>query len=179
MPWRDDPEVLACTFILSGIRLFDIRDPTNPKEIAYFNGPAVPRPVAPTGGTGHGANYAMSKPVLVPERAEVWYSDGNKGFYSLRVTNGVWPFGRSCPRYGLGAINHVIGTKGWDVLRGTPEKDILCGLGGRDRIRGGEGWDLIFGGPGRDALIGGRGRDRCHGGPGGDELPRTCDDRSF
>jgi len=28
----------------------------------------------------------------VPERGEVWYSDGNSGFYALKATNGVWPF---------------------------------------------------------------------------------------
>ena len=33
----------------------------------------------------------MSKPAFVPERHEVWYTDGTSGFYVLRVTNGVWP----------------------------------------------------------------------------------------
>ena len=92
VPRRKDPGVVACTFILSGLRLFDIRDPHKPKEIAYFNGPAVPAPTAPTQGTGNGANYAMSKPAFVPERGEIWYTDGHKGFYAVRVTNDVWPF---------------------------------------------------------------------------------------
>lgn len=92
VPQRKDPGVVACTFILSGLRLFDIRDPRQPKEIAYFNGPAVPAETAPTQGTGQGANYAMSKPVLIPERSEIWYTDGHKGFYAVRVTNNVWPF---------------------------------------------------------------------------------------
>lgn len=92
VPQRKDPGVVACTFILSGLRLFDIRDPYRPKEIAYFNGPAVPAPQAATQGTGDGANYAMSKPALIPERSEIWYSDGNKGFSVVRVTNNVWPF---------------------------------------------------------------------------------------
>jgi LVIVD repeat len=94
VPKRHEPKALACSFILSGLRLFDIRDPFHPKEIAYFNGPAVPTPENAGGGTGNGANYAMSKPVLVPERAELWYTDGHKGFYVVRVTNGVWPFKR-------------------------------------------------------------------------------------
>ena len=97
VPQRKDPGVVACTFILSGLRLFDIRDPYNPKEIAYFNGPAVPADTAPTQGTGHGANYAMSKPAFAPERGEIWYSDGHKGFFAVRVTNGVWPFGSKNP----------------------------------------------------------------------------------
>jgi Ca2+-binding RTX toxin-like protein len=120
----------------------------------------------------------MSKPALVPERGEVWYSDGNHAFHALRVTNEVWPFGgTACPRVGLGRLNHVVGTKGWDVLRGTKGKDVLCGLGGKDRIKGRGGDDLLFGGPGRDSLIGGPGRDRCHGGAGRDRIARSCDDR--
>ena len=180
VPQREEPGLLACTMILSGVRLIDIRDPFNPKEIGYFNGPAVPAPTAPSGGTGDGANYAMSKPAIVPERGEIWYSDGNKGFYSLRVTNGAWPFApEACPRVALGSLNHVVGSVGRDVLRGTPGKDVLCGLGGRDRIIGRGGNDLLFGGPGRDTLIGGPGRDLCHGGPGRDRIARSCEDRSF
>jgi hypothetical protein len=34
----------------------------------------------------------MSAPAFVPQRGEVWYSDGNSGFYALKVTNGAWPF---------------------------------------------------------------------------------------
>src|SRR5918999_5663461 len=35
VPRREDPGIVACTMILSGLRLFDIRDPRNPREIAY------------------------------------------------------------------------------------------------------------------------------------------------
>jgi hypothetical protein len=35
----------------------------------------------------------MSSPSFVPERGEIWYSDGLSGFYAVRLTNGVWPFG--------------------------------------------------------------------------------------
>jgi hypothetical protein len=34
----------------------------------------------------------MSAPTFVPGRGEVWYADGNTGFYALRLTNGIWPF---------------------------------------------------------------------------------------
>jgi len=92
VPSRDDPGVVACSFILSGLRLFDIRDPYHPKEIAYFNAPVQP---SRTGGLG--SNYAMSGGTFVPARGEIWYSDGNSGFYAVRVTNGVWPFPRRAP----------------------------------------------------------------------------------
>ena len=34
----------------------------------------------------------MSAPAFVPQRGEIWYADGNSGFYNIHVTNGVWPF---------------------------------------------------------------------------------------
>jgi len=100
VPSRVDPGIVACTFILSGLRVFDIRDPYDPKEIAYFNGP-IPK----VGRAGQpGSAYAMSSPSFVPERGEIWYSDGNTGFYAVRLTNGVWPFG-SPTGGGTGATN--------------------------------------------------------------------------
>jgi hypothetical protein len=87
VPRHDDPGILACSFILSGLRVFDIRDPYHPKEIAYFN-----KLVNPTMPGDLPSSYAMSSPTFVPERGEIWYLDGNSGFWALRVTNGVWPF---------------------------------------------------------------------------------------
>jgi hypothetical protein len=92
VPTRVDPGIVACSFILSGLRVFDIRDPFAPKEIAYFN-----PPVRPGNGTTLGTGYAMSSPSFVPERSEIWYSDGYTGFYALKVTNGVWPFPSPAP----------------------------------------------------------------------------------
>jgi hypothetical protein len=87
VPRRTDPGIVACSFILSGMRVFDIRDPYHPKEIAYFNAPVHP----PAGG-GAGSNYAMSAPAFDPQHGQIWYADGNEGFYAVQVTNGVWPF---------------------------------------------------------------------------------------
>ena len=77
---------LACGYFNSGIRVFDIRDPVRPREIAYFN-PPFGRQGA---GEAHAPYDAFSAPAFVPERGEIWYTDGNYGFYVLRVTNGVW-----------------------------------------------------------------------------------------
>jgi hypothetical protein len=90
VPQRVEPGIFACSFIASGLRVFDIRDPAAPKELAYFA-------TAP----GESGNYAMSSPAFAPERGEVWYSDGNTGFYALRFADGVWPF-RAVPRPSLG-----------------------------------------------------------------------------
>jgi hypothetical protein len=88
VPQRRNPGIVACSFILSGLRVFDIRDPYHPKELAYFVAPPRPSPVF-----AEQSNYAMSAPAFAPGRREIWYSDGNSGFYALRVARGVWPFG--------------------------------------------------------------------------------------
>ena len=89
VPRRVNPKIVACSMIMSGLRIFDIRDPRHPKEIAYFNAPIKPRLLVSA------SNWAMSSPSFVPRRREIWYSDGFSGFYAVRVTNGVWPGGRS------------------------------------------------------------------------------------
>jgi hypothetical protein len=81
VPQRAEPGIVACTFNLSGLRVFDIRDALHPREIAYFN------KMPPTETAS-----AMSAPAFVPERGEIWYADGTSGFYALRVTNNLWPF---------------------------------------------------------------------------------------
>jgi hypothetical protein len=86
VPTRIEPKIVACSMILSGLRVFDIRDPAHPREVAYFNRPA-PRGTA---AVFDGA-WAMSSPAFVPERKEIWYTDGNSGFYVVRITNGAWP----------------------------------------------------------------------------------------
>jgi hypothetical protein len=86
VPTRKDPAIVACSFINSGLRVFDIRDPERPKEVAYFLAPPRPSPVI-----NERSNYAMAQPDFVPERREIWYSDGNSGFYAVRLTNGAWP----------------------------------------------------------------------------------------
>jgi hypothetical protein len=86
VPQRADPGIVACSMILSGLRVFDIRDPYHPREIAYYNAP-VPPPNPLEAG-----NWAMSSPTFVPARGEIWYSEGRSGFYAVRVTNGRWPF---------------------------------------------------------------------------------------
>ena len=82
-----NPEIVACSFISSGLRVFDIRDVLHPKEVAYFISP--PKQASENGGDK--SNFAMSKPAFVPERREIWYSDGTSGFYVLRVSPSVWP----------------------------------------------------------------------------------------
>ena len=78
MPTRVDPTMVACSFIVSGLRVFDIVDPAKPQEIAYFNAKI------PAGDPG---SFAMASPAFSPkDPREIWYSDGNHGFYAVRLT---------------------------------------------------------------------------------------------
>jgi hypothetical protein len=77
LPRRDNPSLVACSFITSGLRIFDIRDVKHPREVGYFN--------MPTSAGSH----AMSAPAWDVAREQVWYSDSNSGFYAVQLTNGL------------------------------------------------------------------------------------------
>jgi hypothetical protein len=83
LPSRVNPTTVACSFIMSGLRVFDIRNPKKPREIAYFNKPLIP-------GTGAFPNkagaFAMAAPAYDDKTNDIWYTDGNSGFYVVRLT---------------------------------------------------------------------------------------------
>jgi hypothetical protein len=94
LPSRVDPYIVACSFIMSGLRVFDIRNAARPREIAYFNKPLMP-----------GANqfypmkagaFAMSAPAYDQKTRDIWYTDGHSGFYVVRLTDaaGVTKYAR-------------------------------------------------------------------------------------
>ena len=87
LPSRVDPHIVACSFIMSGLRVFDISKPAQPREIAYFNDPLLP---------GENMYYpqkagafAMSAPAYDEKTRDIWYTDGNHGFYVVRLTDGA------------------------------------------------------------------------------------------
>jgi hypothetical protein len=81
VPSRKDPGIVACSFILSGLRVFDIRDPLHPREVAYDNPPQA----------GDATSNTVSAPAFVPERREIWYTDGAAGFRVIRLSASAWP----------------------------------------------------------------------------------------
>ena len=88
VPQREDPGIMACSFLASGLRVFDVRDPLAVTEVAYYVAPV------PAGGE---ANSALSSPAFAPERREVWYSDGGSGFSALRLSPSAWPTAVGAP----------------------------------------------------------------------------------
>jgi hypothetical protein len=84
LPSRVDPTVVACTFIMSGLRVFDISDLAKPKEIAYHSRPVVPGSVP--NQPRRAGSFAMSAPAYDQATGDIWYSDGNSGFYVVRLT---------------------------------------------------------------------------------------------
>jgi hypothetical protein len=83
LPSRVDPYIVACSFIMSGLRVFDIRDLEHPREIAYFNDPLMPgeHSVYPS----KAGAFAMSAPAYDEETRDIWYTDGHTGFYVVRL----------------------------------------------------------------------------------------------
>ncbi len=87
IPREVDPEIVACSFINSGLRIFNISDPLHPREVAYYVAPPKP---AVTNAL-QASDFAMSRPAYDPALREVWYTDGTSGFYVVKLDAAVWP----------------------------------------------------------------------------------------
>jgi hypothetical protein len=95
---RHNATTLACDMFNSGIRVYDIRNPQHPKEIAYFNPAGV---TTPSLGSNHqiSNNYFLGQPDwcsaevhLNAENATVWSTCQDNGLMMLKFERGVWPF---------------------------------------------------------------------------------------
>ena len=95
VPTEVDPKYVACSFIMSGLRVFNIEDLTHPYEMAYFNAPSTP--AAPAYLGINGGNFAMSAPTFDTSRNEIWYSDGFWGFYVVKLTPGAFSHAKPHP----------------------------------------------------------------------------------
>ena len=156
VPQRDDPGIVACSMILSG-----------PAGVRH------PRSVPPEGdrllqradqGPRRSSRRATGRCRArrsLPERGEIWYSDGFQGFYNVRsrTTSGRSSAApgrrrRSPPssrrRRGRGRRRDPRALAGKDRIKAGAERDRICGRGGNDRIAGGPGRDRIDCGKGRD-----------------------------
>ena len=95
-----NPTMLACAFQQGGLRVFDIRDLSRPKEIAYYKSPAMRTAFLPGSGswspgvdrtTDRTAGYPRW--VKVPANEEhgrelhIWFVSDANGFQIVRFTN--------------------------------------------------------------------------------------------
>ena len=88
VPSRVDPTIIACGFVGSGLRVFDVRDPRRPKEVAYANVTDLPAglQVLPNAGTIPGISNVYSAPAYDPVRREIWFTDAARGLLVVRLT---------------------------------------------------------------------------------------------
>jgi len=101
---QENPTAVACGYFQSGIRVFDIRDPHKPREIAYYNPPAQVGKNSQIPGSEHAGGLGTAQPPnlttdwcssqsrFVKESGELWATCQDNGFLILKFTNGVWPF---------------------------------------------------------------------------------------
>jgi hypothetical protein len=100
---KNNATTLACAYFNSGIRVFDIRDPRHPKEIAYFNPPGVTTPSYGSqhfnSTTGTSSNTQAGNPDWCTAQLRLDARHGtlettcqDNGFLVLKFENDVWPF---------------------------------------------------------------------------------------
>ena len=82
---RDDLAYL--TYFNAGLRVYDIRDPRAPKEIASF----IPSDPKERIGTKPSKLVAQVEDVLVDRRGCIYISEKNQGIFILRLRE-VWPY---------------------------------------------------------------------------------------
>jgi len=101
VPSRVDPYIIACGMLSSGLRVFDIRDVSKPREVAYTNFTNIQKtlPYQLSGGATDKQNVGAvySAPAYDPARNDIWYSDGTRGFFAVHLTkeSGITRFARA------------------------------------------------------------------------------------
>jgi hypothetical protein len=98
---RDNATTLACGMFNSGLRVFDIRDPERPREIAYYNpaGTTTPSPGSNHVSIGQwkagGPDWCSAQVHLNADKGTIWSTCQDNGMVMLKFTNGSWPFPES------------------------------------------------------------------------------------
>lgn len=100
----DDPKntsFIACGWIASGVRVFDVRDPLKPKEVAYYVPPArldTARGTLPWFGeaflgtrTKDGVASQIRWKRAANGEMHLWFTSGMNGFQIVRFSNDAYP----------------------------------------------------------------------------------------
>ena len=100
---KRDATTLACAYFNSGLRVFDIRNPRHPREIAYFNPPGA---TTPAYGSQHfnptafiqsntqagNPDWCSAQLRLDARRGTLETTCHDNGFLVMKFEHGVWPF---------------------------------------------------------------------------------------
>ena len=97
----NDAKLFACGFGSSGVRVFDLRDPSRPREVAYYKPPSTTG--APLPGSYANLRWAQQVPgrqgegprpdntpraiAVLRQRGEVWFMSHEAGFQVVRFTD--------------------------------------------------------------------------------------------
>ena len=89
-----NPKILACGYQNAGLRVFDIRDPYRPEEIAYYKPGAARTTVLPGSGSwAPGADRTFDRIAGLPRFQKhkgdlhIWFVSDDNGFQVVRLTN--------------------------------------------------------------------------------------------
>jgi hypothetical protein len=90
----NNPRTLACTYRQAGLRVFDVRDPFHPREIAYYKPPARRteiRPGSQLGGVDRTTDHAPSDIRFQKHRGQLqlWFTSMDNGFQIVRFTKSM------------------------------------------------------------------------------------------
>jgi hypothetical protein len=98
---RENATTLVCGYFNAGIRVFDIRKPRRPKEIAYYNPAGT---MTPSPGSNHigplvannwvsgGPDWCSAQAHLDASEGVLWTTCQDNGLVVLKFENDVWPF---------------------------------------------------------------------------------------
>jgi hypothetical protein len=98
---RENATTLVCGYFNAGIRVFDIRKPRRPKEIAYYNPAGT---MTPSPGSNHigplvannwvsgGPDWCSAQAHLDAREGVLWTTCQDNGLVVLKFENDVWPF---------------------------------------------------------------------------------------
>ena len=116
----DDPN--DTTFVMAsmwnaGLRVFDVRDPKNPTEVAYFN----PGDVDPSPSTK--LDHAWGHIRYVAKTGQIWFASADGGFWVVRIEGKVRDYLQ------LDAKNVKHGLPALHVSSGDPGRAATIGAG--------------------------------------------------
>jgi hypothetical protein len=102
---RKNATTLVCGYFNAGIRVFDIRNPRRPKEIAYYNpaGTTTPsygsnhyaNPIGVINWVSGGPDWCSAQSHLDAKEGVLWTTCQDNGLLVLKFERDAWPFPES------------------------------------------------------------------------------------